>query len=659
MTKPNRFLKPVRFISLRKILKLMFFHTLLLILIFTKVNAQHLKDTFQLNSISITSERLDPQHSLKKTNIDSITIAENISSTLSDLLASHSPVFIKTYGQGGLATASFRGTGATHTLVNWNGMEINSPMIGQQDFSMLNVFFIDNINLLHGGSSLVNSSGGLGGSINISNIKDKEKSHLEYIQELGSFSTYGSFVKAGFKIGKWYSDTRLAFVTSANDFPFKNNAIETGSYPTQTREDANYKQYSVLQEIYGELNKHNEIAIRVWLQDNNRAIPQPIVVQPLPGNEAQDNRFARSLVEWKNTGDKHKLNVKLAWFYDYLNYTNKIAAINSVNKVNSLTGNINYNYILSEKVMFNVGSSIEDNRVNSSNYSDLKERKQFALFASINAQITKRLLSFIMLRQELTDNNLLPFLPSLGLEYALLKDKSISLKTQISKNYHQPTLNDLYWYPGGNPNLLPEQGFSAEAGLKYETKKERKLNITSELTYFFTNINNWILWQPDPLYRYWSPSNLKKVLSQGIESSISLIYNLKPLTFRLNANYTYTSAHNQGQITINDNTDGKQLIYIPEHSFNSSLRTEWKTYYLSFYVHYTGNRFTNTSNTRYMPYYTLTDVIAGRSFKFKEKKVAIQLSINNIFDIDYQAIAWQPMPGRNYQLLIRFDLTSK
>ncbi len=631
---------------------------LILFLVFPTVNAQHLKDTIQLNSISISSEKLDPHHSLKKTSIDSVTLAENISTNLSDLLASHSPVFIKTYGQGGLATASFRGTGASHTLVNWNGIELNSPMIGQQDFSMINVFFIDDINLLHGGSSLVNSSGGLGGSINISNKREKEKMHLQYVQEISSFSTYGSYLRAGFNLGKWYSDTRISYKTSANDFTFKNNAIETGNYPEQTRQDADYKQYSLLQEVYRTF-KNNEISFRLWLQENDRVIPQPIVVQPLPGNEHQDNQFARSLFEWKNFGDKYKLNVKLSLSYDYLNYTNKIASINSVNKVNSLTGNINYNYSISENVMINIGMSAEENRVNSSNYTDLKERKQLAVFGSINAQLTKRLVSFLMLREENSDNTFLPFLPSLGLEYALLKDKSIAIKTQISRNYHLPTLNDLYWYPGGNPNLLPEEGYSAEGGIKYQSKKELKLSFQSELTYFYTNINNWILWQPDALYRYWSPSNIKKVLSQGIESSASMVYNINPFIFRLNANYTYTSAKNNSQIRINDNTSGKQLIYVPQHSFNSSLRTEWRNYYVSFYVHYTGNRFTNTSNTRYMPYYTLTDVIAGRTFKWKERKVALQFSINNIFGIDYQAIAWQPMPGRNYQLLIRLDLTQK
>ncbi len=60
-----------------------------------------------------------------------------------------------------------------------------------------------------------------------------------------------------------------------------------------------------------------------------------------------------------------------------------------------------------------------------------------------------------------------------------------------------------------------------------------------------------------------------------------------------------------------------------------------------------------------MPYYTLTDIILGKSMNWNDKKVALQFSINNVFGIDYQAIAWQPMPGRNYQVLIRLDLTMK
>jgi len=92
------------------------------------------------------------------------------------------------------------------------------------------------------------------------------------------------------------------------------------------------------------------------------------------------------------------------------------------------------------------------------------------------------------------------------------------------------------------------------------------------------------------------------------------------------------------------------------------LRAEWKTYFLSVASHFTGKRFTNTSNTRYMPAYQLTDLLLGMSFPFKNMKhtsFSVQLNVNNLFDIDYQAIAWQPMPGRNMEIQLKYNFKNK
>ena len=49
-----------------------------------------------------------------------------------------------------LSTVAFRGTGPSHTQVVWNGMRINSPMLGMTDFSMIPSYFVDDAQLLHG-----------------------------------------------------------------------------------------------------------------------------------------------------------------------------------------------------------------------------------------------------------------------------------------------------------------------------------------------------------------------------------------------------------------------------------------------------------------------------------------------------------------------------
>ena len=66
---------------------------------------------------------------------------------------------------------------------------------------------------------------------------------------------------------------------------------------------------------------------------------------------------------------------------------------------------------------------------------------------------------------------------------------------QLSTLYRLPGLNDLYWMPGGNPDLKPEYGYSAEAGSKLSWKSQnKKTKVSFEPTYFNRYIYNWIIW---------------------------------------------------------------------------------------------------------------------------------------------------------------------
>ena len=68
---------------------------------------------------------------------------------------------------GDLASPSFRGTGASQTVIDWNGININSPTLGQADLSLIPVGLIDDIHIYYGGASLLLNNGGIGGAINL------------------------------------------------------------------------------------------------------------------------------------------------------------------------------------------------------------------------------------------------------------------------------------------------------------------------------------------------------------------------------------------------------------------------------------------------------------------------------------------------------------
>ena len=154
--------------------------------------AQHADDTLQIHEVEISAsrEKLFSAGS-KSTEIDSVTKMNYITSNLSELLCENSTAFIKTYGSGGIATISFRGTEARHTSVLWNGFNINSPTLGLCDFALVPVNFSDKINLVHGSTSSLYGTSAIGGIIDLQNTPDFFSGvKINYTGSAGSFSSF-------------------------------------------------------------------------------------------------------------------------------------------------------------------------------------------------------------------------------------------------------------------------------------------------------------------------------------------------------------------------------------------------------------------------------------------------------------------------------------
>ena len=127
---------------------------------------------------------------------------------MAEVLQENTPIYIRNYGSGGLATASFRGSNAYHTPVIWNGINIQNPMNGQIDFSAIPVFLSDEISLQYGGNGGVWGSGAMAGLLFINSAiakihrkchhtghKEKQQTnsighchHWVYLATLGAFT---------------------------------------------------------------------------------------------------------------------------------------------------------------------------------------------------------------------------------------------------------------------------------------------------------------------------------------------------------------------------------------------------------------------------------------------------------------------------------------
>ncbi len=647
--------------------------------------SQNIKDSvIHIQEIEVIADRIfkKEQAGMKETKVDSLVLLEKANLSLSELLSENTTVFIKSHGRGALATASFRGTAPSHTQVNWNGININSPMTGMVDFSLIPVYVIDDMNLKHGAASIADQSGGLGGSINIGNRVDwNKKISVKYIQGIGSYGTYDEFFKIGGGNKKFQLRTRLYHNYSENDYTFINHGIGnidtiTGQIinPLDTNKLADYTKYGILQEVYFRANDKNIFSVKYWGQWADRTIPRATSYEGQDNsnlNKQVDNDH-KIVVDWKRYMEKSKLIIRSGYSQKQLDYTLKnnvpgyglIPAIYSESKQKSLFNSLSYGYDINDKlslkasVDFNFHDVSSRDSVKKTGYEE--QRKELSAFVSVRKNFADRLNLNFMLRQDWVDDSFVPIVPFLGFDYRLFKDMDFVLKGNIAGNYHQPSLNDLYWQPGGNPNLLPEEGFTGEVGVEYQKVVLKKHLLKSEITFYRSDIDNWIIWIPS-FKGYWEPRNIKRVLSQGIECNLSIKGKIKNINYSMSGIYSYTSSVNYGDPLVwGDESYGKQLVYVPLHSGNFLLNLEYKGYFFTYQHNSYSERYTTSSNNVskrdwLYPYY-MNDITLGKELKIKKVKLSAEFKIYNLFDETYHSILYRPMPGRNYMLLLMISI---
>ncbi len=221
-----------------------------------------------------------------------------------------------------------------------------------------------------------------------------------------------------------------------------------------------------------------------------------------------------------------------------------------------------------------------------------------------------------------------------------------------SRNFRFPTLNDLYWVPGGNPNLREEKSVNGEIQIKYSWRKMIDVSVSN----FYIYAQDWIQWIPEG--SVWEAENFRRVFSRGVEGAIHLTNvrddNPRKLSIHFNASYTYTKASNLDAFSSTDLSQGKQLIYVPYHNFTMGLQLGYRRFYIRSVNTYTGPVFTSTDNSQSLNGYFIPNLEIGKEFLFKHVELGLSARVNNIGNQQYAVVADRPMPGRNFEGTVRF-----
>ena len=662
-----------------------------------------------MHEVQVTAHRRLKDTGIQKTVLDTTVLHQNIALSMSDILTQNSTLFIKSYGRATESTAEFRGTSPSHTQVLWNGMKINSPMLGTVDFSTIPAYFIDQANLLHGASSLTLTGGGLGGAVEMQTRPLFGQGYaLQYIQGIGSFGTYDQFLRFTYGNDRWSTSTRLVYSTSDNDFKYTNydkkvdvrdemGHIVRSYHPKEHNRSGYFDDVHALQDVYYRDDRGNRFGGMLWYTHSLRGLPFLSVDyrDNLDFKNEHRQDAVRSVLSWDRRFGRWNTAVRGGYVwqdiaYDYSTTRETVSTDITHSRSRShqgyvqadadwmptdrwlLSGNLSayYNHVRSQdKSPFHIGDNYDLGRM------------EYHLSLSAKWRPTERLSLSAILREECYKRGSLngkrgkadfvPVIPALFAEYAVWKSEKrnvrseksapltshLYLKASVARNYRYPTMDDLYFKPGGNPDLRPERGITYDGGLE-GTITHKSFTLKANLSAFDSYITDWILWTPNAK-GYWQPSNLKKVHNYGTEMMLTADVRLPhQWGISLTANYAFTPSINRSEdLDDNDASYGKQLVYVPRHSANLSGRLSWRSWTLHYQWTFYSERFTTTSNEvsyitgRLRPYY-MNDISLEKQFQWRKVHASLKAAVNNLFGSEYVTVLSRPMPGRNFEIFV-------
>ena len=601
---------------------------------------QQAKDTVRIKSVDIQAKQTV---FVNQEKIDSAILSHPQHTNLGDLLSKKSHLFIKSYGIGSLATVSLRGSGSEHTQINWNGISLNSCMNGTSDLALFPLLFMDEVDVKYGLSSVADGAGGIGGAVNISsqpNFKKQLRGAVAYT--VGSFGQEQWNGKLQVGDEKLQSVTKLFKNTAANNFQYQDLTQE--GFPTRKVQNASLEQHGIMQNIQYKLKENQWIEASFWWFESMRNLPPLITLRD--NEEFQEDNSIRSLISYTNYLKSSKLKVTVAYLDDQINYRNERASINSTSASKSLKSRIDYDFTW-KGIGFKSQLKASYDRAIADGLSVSVVQSRVEAFGSANRKIGRRFNFQLAARELVVLQESSYFLPQAKLGYANKSGKWYS-HAKMGKNVKSPSLNDLYFEPSGNVDLVAEESMSSEVSVArlFSLSSYKYLGRISA-TGFYNSIENYIQWQPTA-FGFWRPVNLKSVETYGVEVFAEIKQEQGVIKKQLTGTYSYTSSRNWEKHHEFDESYGKQLIYIPEHKGNLAFDLEYKDYNLTTNLQAIGVRFISSDNSDLLPAYTLLDLSLGKIIHLKKHSLACSLGVKNVLDVEYQAIEWRPMPNRNY-----------
>ncbi len=615
---------------------------------------------YQLNEVLVSGLRIPTTKQQAPSSLEIISLEKSTTQSLGNILQQTSGIFLKSYGGGSaIQTISSRGMGAEYTLILVDGQRLTNFQNGLVDFGIISTNNIEKIEIAKGGYSALFGADAVGGIINI--ITKKPTDTLQFFGGIGigseKFQQYTASISGGNSSIQWRSDFSKKQSNENHQYYYNSGVEKT----LLTRKGT---QYNIIQ-FNNKLNIGIDENIKSFFSGiyeyADRGSPAA-VTNPNPISSAfliDKNFHTQGGIEW-TISPALQFSTNTAFHYTKQTYNDSLLIINGNplhsyydNKLFSITPQIYYSISSFHTIIAGiefVHASIVSNEVKN------KNREQYSAFISsknfVDIHEITEIIFYPSIRFDKISDVSKELTPKLGANVGFKNFSYLRLRASYGNNFRVPTFNDLYWKEGGSPKLKPEYSQSFDCGII--SSIDFLGNVDIEANYFSINTKDRILWKPTQS-GIWSPTNISKVLSQGIE--LQTRWNVWNDNIALSYSYTLMNTLKKSLDFFNDATFNKQLPYTPQELATVQVTGKYENIFCGISHRYIGFRYTTENNDAHfiLSSFHVADVNIGTNIFFENVFVKIQCAVDNIFNTDYQIIQSYPMPLRTYKIFFNIE----
>jgi len=538
-----------------------------------------------------------------------------------------------------------------------DGRKVNSLLTGRADLNQLPLKAISRIEYYSPGVASTGADGGLGGTINFITKKTGSRPPIELSTERGSFGSEDYSVSVDYDKSAWGS------VNANIENNYSRNEYKYIDYFGEVQSRANAGRHALKYNFaYANFVGDYRLKISGFGYSGENGVPGRIV-SPSPGARSRKRSIslggeivrtlgagARAALSYSFSDRKFEFEDRISFIPYSTDYIEKISEL-SVLTDYSHSGWLGLN----AKLTFTENRLTGTDNIRPSLSLGAIDRDVFSL--NVGARV-RRNIGHVVITSSLSqaaESVEKEFYSATALAIGgtyFRGPVTLGFNSAVASSFRLPGLAELHWqedvFAIANPDLRPEKSKSSSAefyaelaaigkwrlSLEYRDVRYRDLIFwrrTQELRYKPVNVSTSVYFATTSVLSYISPGEFVKVEFSRVSSNA-------------------LNREKQGPYY------GKNVTFQPPYFNRLGVTIRYAGFFAGADMLDSGHRYFLEANTKKLNAYTLINLKAGATFRFKNVGMAIETKIDNATNARYELLEYQPMPPRGYRVSLEVKL---